>query len=63
MTEESIEKLIHTNQKLLLMMGFATSLILELQIHSTGKNRDNIRWLMEAIENVVYKDEPLPPMP
>lgn len=63
MTDDSIEKLIHMNQRLLLVMGYASSIILELGKDMPECNKQGIYWVIDAIENIVYLDKPLPPMP
>ncbi len=63
MNEYNIDKLIQMNQRLLLVMGYATSVILELGKHMPEEKKQGIYWVIEAIENIVYLDKPLPPMP
>jgi len=63
MTEDNVDKLIQMNQRLLLVMGYATSAILELGHLVPEEKKQGIYWVIEAIENIVYLDKPLPPMP
>lgn len=63
MDENNIDKLIQMNQRLLLVMGYATSVILELGKHIPEEKKDGVYWVIEAIENIVYLDKPLPPIP
>ena len=51
------------NQRLLLVMGYATSVILELGRYVPEERKQGVYWVIEAIENIVYLDKPLPPMP
>jgi hypothetical protein len=62
MTEDNINKLIQMNERLLLIMGHATYLILDLAKDAQEENK-HISWIIKAIENVVYLDKPLPKMP
>jgi hypothetical protein len=63
MTNDNIDKLIQMNQRLLLVMGYATSVILELGKFVPEEKKQGVYWVIEAIENIVYLDKPLPPMP
>jgi hypothetical protein len=60
--DKEIEKLVHMNQRLLLIVGYAASFVCDTPIHN---NSDKLKydWLMQAIENLVYLDKPLPRMP
>ena len=63
MTTDNIEKLIQKNQKLLFILGVATSVILEIYNQIPECEKDKIKWLNEAIEDVVYNNKPLPTLP
>ena len=60
MTEEQINKIIGMNQQLLLLLGFATALIATVDAYVDPKKA---KWLDYAINNLVYLDKPIPPMP
>lgn len=65
MTDEEIlklAKLVQMNQTLLYILGYATSFASELKL-KTAEDKKKYRWLMDAIDNVVYLDKPLPPKP
>lgn len=62
MTDEEIHKLVQMNQTLLFILGYATSFASELKL-KTVEDKKKYRWLMDAIDNVVYLDKPLPPRP
>jgi hypothetical protein len=68
MKKEEIEKIIHMNQRLLLILGYGSAVMMDLMDHikpeATGiyKN-EGYAWFMQAIENLVYLDKSLPPMP
>lgn len=62
MTNEEIEKLIHMNQRLNLILGYAMGFITK----PPGMCQEDMvkyNWLIKAIENIVYLDKPLPPIP
>lgn len=63
MNDENLEKLIQMNQRLLLVMGYATSVLLELIKDAPESEKLGAYWVIESIENIVYLDKPLPPMP
>lgn len=63
MNEENIDKLIQMNQRLLLVMGYAMSVLLELKKCLPEERKKGLYWVAEAVENIVYLDKPLPPMP
>jgi len=60
MTEEEINKIIGKNQELLLLLGYAMSQIFKFEKLIEKEKYD---WLLEAVNNVVYLDKPLPPKP
>ena len=62
MKEIEIEKIVQTNQRLLLILGYAVGFIQNVPL-STSKDQLQYEWLIKAIENGVYLDKPLPPMP
>lgn len=64
MTNEEIDKLVYMNTRLLIVLGYA----LAYRDPPLNKDIDSIEykkylWLMNAVENLVYLDKPLPPMP
>ena len=63
MNEDNVDKIIQMNQRLLLVMGYATSVILELGKYVSDEKKQGLYWVIEAVENIVYLDKPLPPMP
>lgn len=63
MTDENIEKLIQMNQRLLLVMGYATSIIVHLRQYIPIEDDHPVAWFIQAMENIVYLDKPFPPMP
>mgnify|MGYP003657397974 CR=1 FL=1 len=63
MTDDNVAKLIQMNQRLLLVMGYATSVILDLGKNVPEKDKQGVYWVIEAIENIVHLYKPLPPIP
>ena len=63
MTDEDIDKLVKINQRLLLVMGYGTSVMMELGKHLPHDKKDGVNWYFKAVQNIVYLDQPLPPMP
>ena len=63
MTDEEIKRITHLNERLLLVMGFATSVIMELGKYAPEERKEGVYWVIEAVENLVYLDKPLPPFP
>lgn len=60
---KEIERLSQVNHRLLLILGFGASLVLQMR-HSIGNPDDpNILWFIQAIENTVYQGKELPPFP
>lgn len=60
MTNEEIDKLIHMNERLNLILGYAMSFVF-----SAVRKIDcpRYKWIVNAVENLIYLDKPLPPMP
>jgi len=63
MDSEEIKRLVHMNERLLLVMGFVTSVIFNTKHLVPEEKRHGMNWFLEAMENIVYLDKPLPPMP
>lgn len=61
MKTDQIEQLIRMNHRLSLVLGFATSFIFDTQ--PENRNHPQYKWIIEAIENLLYLNKPLPPMP
>ena len=62
LTQEEIDKLIHMNQRLNLILGYAMGGIQRPPVENTEELL-KYNWLVNAIENLLYLDKPLPPMP
>lgn len=60
---DTIHDMIHMNRRLLFVMGYTTSAILAVQKYIPLDKQPSINWIIQAMENIVYLDKPLPPMP
>jgi len=62
----NIEELINMNYRTITLLGVATSLIMEYRsyriIHKLEKDQ-HCEWFIEALNNVIYLNKPLPEMP
>jgi hypothetical protein len=63
MKELDNERLIHIIQRLSLILGYASGFISDYAKTLPEIDKDKYYWLINAIENVLYLDKPLPPMP
>ena len=65
MKDDQTEKLIHMNQRLLLLLGYATSFVMSYKDspYTDTKQDEKIDWFLKSVENVVYLDKPLEKMP
>ncbi len=65
MTKElDIQALIDTNYRVLTLLGIAVSFVMDYKKLETYHDQsDKCDWFLQAIENVVYLNKPLPPMP
>jgi hypothetical protein len=63
MTDDEEKKLIYMNYRLLLILGYAMGFIFNDSKQYTDKEKEQYDWLNAAVQNVVYLDKPLPPMP
>lgn len=65
MNKKDIEKLIHMNQRLLMLLGYSTALIIPNKKHICINKFESkkYKWFMKSLENVVYLDKPLEPAP
>lgn len=62
MNDKEIQKLCHMNQRLNLVLGYAMGFIKKDTI-KTQEDIKKYKWLISAIENLIYLDKPLPPVP
>jgi hypothetical protein len=63
MTESHAKKLEDLNLRLCLVMGYAMSMLFSCENNMPIEQLPKYKWLKIAIENLIYLDKPLPPMP
>jgi len=64
MNESQIQNLIDANFRILLLLGYASSLVMsyrELEVYHDDDEK--IKWFFDALQAVVYENKPLPPLP
>lgn len=63
MKDKSVLELINMNNRLLMLLGMTTHM---LQVHFKNypeSKKSDYHWFMDAIDEVVYKNNPIPPFP
>ncbi len=64
MTDEQIQKLVDTNYRVLTLLGYATALIVDFKsLHEYHDQSNMCDWFLNAVNNVVYLNKPLPEFP
>ena len=63
MTEDNTERLLQMNERLLFVMGFAITIMIDLRKNALDPDKQAIDWVIHAIKNIVYLNKPLPPLP
>jgi len=63
MTEDNVDRIIEANHRMMFVMRYAYTVLLELGKFVPEENKQGIYWVIEAIENIVYLNKPLPPLP
>ncbi len=63
MDDKEIEHIYSMNNRLLLVMGFATSVLIDMSRLLKNGEDPRLAWIIQAIDNIVYQNKPLPPMP
>ena len=59
-----MDDIIDMNHKLLILLGIATSMILDYKnLEAYHDNADKCDWFIKAIDQVVYQEKPLPAYP
>ncbi len=63
MTDEQIQNLIDMNYRVLVLLGYATSIVWDYKkLEAYHDNSYKCDWLLKAIQAVVYENKPLPKM-
>ncbi|HJY22926.1 MAG TPA: hypothetical protein VJ279_08585 [Hanamia sp.] len=61
MSDELIQCLTDKNHQLTLLLGVATAMVLEYRkLDAYHDNRAKCDWFIEALDCLIYKDEPIP---
>lgn len=64
MNDQQIQDLIDANFRILILLGFATSIVMSYKaLQAYHDDDEKIRWFLDALQAVVYENKPLPPMP
>lgn len=64
MKEIEIQDLINTNYRILLLLGYATSIVGDYQrLETYHDDEHKCKWFFNAVQAVVYENKPLPPLP
>lgn len=65
MTKEiDVESIITANYRFLTLLGIATSIIMDYKdLEAYHDKSDKCDWFMQAIQDVVYENKPIPPLP
>lgn len=64
MKEIDIQELINVNYRILLLLGYATSIVSDYQrLEAYHDDKEKCDWFFSAVQAVIYENKPLPPMP
>lgn len=64
MTDEQIKDLVDTNFRILFLLGYATSLVMEYKsLNTYHDDEKKCDWFIQSINNVIYLKKPLPELP
>jgi hypothetical protein len=64
MKELNVQDIIDANFRILLLLGYATSIVISYEkLEAYHDDSDKCKWFYDAIQKVVYENKPLPPMP
>ena len=63
MKDTDITEIIHLNNRLLLLLGMGASIISDCRNERPRSDHHKFDWFMDALTEVVYKNNPIPPFP
>lgn len=64
MNEINVQDLIDANFRILLLLGYATSIVGSYRrLEAYHDDEAQCKWFFDAVQAVVYENKPLPPMP
>lgn len=62
--KKQYDELLSKHERLSYILGISTGMLIALEPLVKNKyQKENIKWIDEAIENVIYKNKPLPKLP
>jgi hypothetical protein len=64
MNETQIKELIDANFRILLLLGYATSIVGSYRrLEAYHDDEEKCKWFFDAVQAVIYENKPLPPIP
>lgn len=64
MKEINVQDLIDANFRILLLLGYATAIVVDYQrLEAYHDDSEKCKWFFDAVQAVIYENKPLPPMP
>lgn len=64
MSEIDTQELVNANYRILLLLGYATSIVMDYKrLEAYHDNTYKCDWLLDAIQKVVYENKPIPKLP
>lgn len=63
MNEKQLENIINMNYRALTLLGMAAAIISEVRHKTCMGERYRLDWFLDALNEVVYKNQPIPPFP
>lgn len=63
MNEKQLENIINMNYRALTLLGMATAIMSEVRNKISDSSCYNIDWFLDAVNDVIYKNQPIPPFP
>ena len=63
LTQEQIDYVMDKQKKLLTILGVVSTVFLEMGGQVPNQQRPAVTWIMNALNNVIYEDKELPPLP
>jgi hypothetical protein len=64
MKEINVQDLINVNYRLLVLLGYAASIVMSYEkLEAYHDDSEKCKWFFDSLQNVVYENKPLPPMP
>ena len=64
MKEINVQDLIDANFRILLLLGYATSMVMSYsKLETYHDDSEKCKWFFDAVQAVIYENKPLPPIP